>query len=144
MPGEGGLSMCRTVRAADGLDRPYLILLGLSQSCPDVGTALASGADDYVPYPVELDELHARVEVGKRTLAWQQRLLAQCKPSPEKPARSLTIVCAYCKGVRFGDSWKPIEEALATLGQECSHTICPTCYDARVRPELAGLAGEAG
>jgi DNA-binding response OmpR family regulator len=151
LPEEGGLEVCRKLRAAAPLERPYLILLGLSRSCPDVPAALASGADDYIPFPVALDELMARVEVGKRTLAHQAQLLLRCTAmgippranSPGSP-RELRTLCAYCKSVRTGNRWHSIEELLTALGQECTHTICPTCYDARVRPELAALAGEAG
>jgi DNA-binding response OmpR family regulator len=138
-----GLAVCRQVRAADPLDRPYLILVGLSRMCPDVPSALACGADDYVPYPVALDELLARVGVGKRTLAWQQELRVRCTPAAA-PNNTLTTLCVYCKSVRAADRWQTIEQSLSAMGHQCSHAICPTCYDARVRPELAALAGEAG
>ncbi len=137
-----GMAVCRQIRAADPLDRPYLILVGLSRSCPDVPAALASGADDYVPYPLAPDELLARVGVGKRTLAWQKQ--ARGREAAVPAGQSLLTICAYCKNVRAGERWQTIEQALGEMGRQCSHTICPTCYDARVRPELAALAGEAG
>jgi DNA-binding response OmpR family regulator len=145
LPEMDGLAVCRKVCSATLTERPHLILLGLSRTCPDIPTALACGADDYVGYPVALDELLARVGAGQRILAWQQQLLQRAASSlaPALP-RSILTLCAYCKSVRVGERWQPIEEALSNLGQGCSHTICLTCYDARVRPELAGLAGGIG
>ncbi len=63
LPGTDGLSVCRTVRAADQV--PIILLTARSDPI-DVVVGLESGADDYVTKPFETRVLLARVKAVLR------------------------------------------------------------------------------
>ena len=72
---------------------------------------LDSGADDYVVKPCEIDELRARVQVGRRVLELQQRLTErvselQAALASVKRLHGLLPICSYCKRIR-GDNQVP-------------------------------------
>ncbi|MBW2459483.1 MAG: response regulator, partial [Deltaproteobacteria bacterium] len=76
MPGMDGLEVCRRVRALHN-DRPtYVIMVTLLGDIERVVEGLEAGADDYVVKPFEPAELRARIDVGKRMVAMQNRLVA--------------------------------------------------------------------
>ena len=51
---------------------------------------------------------------------------------------SLIPICAYCKKVRNDDDlWEQIEQYVnERTGADFSHSICPTCLDKHVKPQL--------
>jgi len=73
MPGLDGPDVIRSVRE-QARTYPYLILLTNRTEAFDKVEGLASGADDYLVKPVHVGELHARVQVGERFLALQDKL----------------------------------------------------------------------
>jgi two-component system, cell cycle response regulator len=75
MPVLDGLDVCRRLRALDLPDPPYVILLTGRTEKGDLVHGLEAGANDYVAKPYNHEELQARLQVGKRTLALQARLL---------------------------------------------------------------------
>jgi two-component system OmpR family response regulator len=66
MPGEDGLSICRRLRACGGIP---IIMLTAKQSEFDRVIGLEMGADDYLPKPFGIHELHARVRAVLRRAA---------------------------------------------------------------------------
>jgi diguanylate cyclase (GGDEF)-like protein len=74
MPQIDGPEICRRVRHELSLANMYLILLTAHESRKDVVAGLEAGADDYVIKPFDTEELRARVQVGVRVLALQERL----------------------------------------------------------------------
>jgi DNA-binding response OmpR family regulator len=83
LPGMDGLEVCRHVRAADRLERPYIILLSGRTSRDAIVAGLDGGADAYLPKPVDLDELRARIQAGERLVGWQSRLSARVRQLEE-------------------------------------------------------------
>jgi diguanylate cyclase (GGDEF)-like protein len=75
MPGLDGVEVCRRVRALDTPSPPYLILLTARGGKGDIVTGLEAGADDYVGKPFDGDELRARLEVGRRYVELNAKLL---------------------------------------------------------------------
>jgi two-component system cell cycle response regulator len=75
MPGMDGVDVCRRIRARDTLQPPYVILLTALGDKESVVTGLQAGADDYVGKPYDPDELHARLEVGRRLVELNDELL---------------------------------------------------------------------
>lgn len=74
MPGMEGIDICRQLRETFP-DRPmYNILLTGRTNTDDVILGLQAGADDYLTKPFDKGELHARVNVGMRTIALQRSL----------------------------------------------------------------------
>ena len=74
MPGVDGLSLCGEIRAMPEASTVYLILITSNRSRADVVSGLTCGADDYIVKPFDWEELRARVNIGARTVALQERL----------------------------------------------------------------------
>jgi diguanylate cyclase (GGDEF)-like protein len=75
MPVLDGLEVCGRLRALASPDPPYVILLTGRTEKGDIVHGLEAGANDYVAKPYNHEELQARLQVGKRTLALQTHLL---------------------------------------------------------------------
>ena len=75
MPEMDGVDVCRRVRARKTQQPPYIILLTAVEDKKGVVTGLGAGADDYVGKPYDPDELHARLEVGRRLVEANDALL---------------------------------------------------------------------
>jgi two-component system cell cycle response regulator len=75
MPGLDGLEICRLVRQLDTTTPPYLILLTARGGKGDIVTGLEGGADDFVGKPFDGEELHARLEVGRRYVELNAKLV---------------------------------------------------------------------
>ncbi|HBB40055.1 MAG TPA: diguanylate cyclase response regulator [Proteobacteria bacterium] len=73
MPGMDGLELTRRLRALGGT-YTYVILLTGEEGREEFLTAMEAGIDDYLTKPVDLDELRARLAVGKRVLDLQEEL----------------------------------------------------------------------
>src|SRR5580692_8372019 len=63
MPGMGGLTACRHVRATSDVG---IIMLTVRKAEPDKIEALDAGADDYITKPFSMPELLARVRANLR------------------------------------------------------------------------------
>jgi len=72
LPGCDGPELCRLVRAHRGAGPPYIILLARSDH--RLAEGLEAGADDCVHTPADVDELRARINVGRRfaALPWER------------------------------------------------------------------------
>jgi two-component system, cell cycle response regulator len=75
MPGLSGVEVCRRIRGRQSDQPPYLILLTSRGEKADIVAGLAAGADDYLAKPFDSGELRARVDVGRRVIELQARLL---------------------------------------------------------------------
>jgi diguanylate cyclase (GGDEF)-like protein len=75
MPGMDGIEMCRRIRGLQQDPYRYVLLLTAKDDKHDVVQGLEAGADDYLTKPFNVDELHARVRVGKRILELQKELI---------------------------------------------------------------------
>jgi phosphoserine phosphatase RsbU/P len=137
MPGLDGPDICRRVRAELPLANMYLMLLTAREARRDLIAGLDAGADDYIVKPFDTDELRARIAVGTRVLALQEKLAErvedlQAALSNVKQLRGLLPICSYCKRIRGDDSyWQQVEGYIAAHSNaQFSHGICPTCYAA--------------
>lgn len=74
MPGCDGIEVCRQVRQSPNAAPTYIILLTAKGEKEDIVTGLEAGADDYLIKPFVRAELQARIGVGERVIALQQRL----------------------------------------------------------------------
>jgi DNA-binding response OmpR family regulator len=75
MPGIEGPELCRKVRALEHGRLLHIILLTSRNAHNDIVGGLGAGANDYVIKPFAPGELQARVGVGLRVLALQDRLI---------------------------------------------------------------------
>jgi diguanylate cyclase (GGDEF)-like protein len=74
MPNIQGDVLCRCIRAEQQPHYVYIILMTGHSDELDIVQGLNSGADDYVPKPVDSKELLARMSAGARVLERDRRL----------------------------------------------------------------------
>jgi len=136
MPQVDGPTLCRRIRADEGLAGMYVLLLTSRDSRADLVAGLDAGADDYLTKPVDREELRARVHVGMRVAALQTRLQERVVELQEALSQvtrleGLLPICSYCKNIRSdGDSWQQMEQYIAEHSDaQFSHGICPPCYE---------------
>jgi len=146
MPEMDGPDVCRRVRQELPLANMYMLLVTARVGRSDVVAGLDAGADDYIIKPFDPEELRARVAVGTRVLALQQKLAErvaelQTALSNVKQLRGLLPICSYCKRIRADDQyWQQVEGYVAEHSDaQFSHGICPPCYE-KVSAELDAMA----
>jgi sigma-B regulation protein RsbU (phosphoserine phosphatase) len=136
MPGINGTDICR--RARELPDTPtYLILLTATRkSAADVLEGFDAGADDFIQKPFDVDELRARVAVGRRVLQLQQALSQRVAELQEALGRvhkleGLLPICAWCKRIRNDQNyWEQLEIYIAEhTDASFTHGICPDCCE---------------
>jgi two-component system cell cycle response regulator len=76
MPEMDGLTLCRNVRDHQSEDYVYVLMHTVRDSQQDLLTGLAAGVDDYVVKGAPIEELLARLEVGRRVSSRQSRTVA--------------------------------------------------------------------
>jgi len=158
MPEIDGVEVCRRARqlAPGGSAGPradhhrclYLILLTARGETEDVVAGLDAGADDYIVKPFKREELQARLNVGLRMVDLHQRLgrrLAELHDAlgKVKHLQGLLPICTYCKRIRDDHNyWQQVESYIGSHSEaRFSHSICPSCYESVVQPQLDALQG---
>jgi phosphoserine phosphatase RsbU/P len=146
MPDLEGIEVCRRVRQKARPSYIYLIILTSLTSKADVVAGLEAGADDYFTKPFNIKELKARVHVAVRMLNVQNALADNIHKLQEalnnvKQLQGLLPICSYCKRIRNDQNyWQQVESYVSEHTEaQFSHSICPDCYDAKVKPELDSL-----
>jgi sigma-B regulation protein RsbU (phosphoserine phosphatase) len=144
MPGIDGIEICRGIRALPNRNNLYLILLTSRDGHEHVVEGLSAGANDYITKPFHPEELLARVNIGVQTVQLQMELTHRVREledalSKVKQLQGLLPICSYCKSIRDDKNyWQRVEDYLGThSGAECSHGICPKCWETVVRSQFA-------
>jgi DNA-binding response OmpR family regulator len=143
MPGVDGPELCRRVRARE--DAPYTFAMLVSQrgTHDDIVTGIMAGADDFIAKPFDRAEMRARLHAAERTVRLERSLaerVDELQKALDEVAtlRRLLPICVYCKKIRNDQqAWDDIEEYLRLhANADTTHSICPSCYQERVRPML--------
>jgi phosphoserine phosphatase RsbU/P len=144
MPGLNGTDLCRRVHDKDLQPRPYLILLTANRGKENLLAGFASGADDYIVKPFDVDELRARINVGARVLSLQAGLAQRVRQLESaltqiKHLQGLLPLCTCCKKPRLDPAyWRHVESYVARHADaRFGHGLCPDCYHDVVQPALA-------
>jgi len=137
MPRLDGLKLCKLIRAQEGNEYVYFILLtAAGATVQNTRAAADAGVDDFLNKPIDLSRLWARLRVAERILKYttQVHRLEEMMP-----------MCSYCKKIRDDQNyWQQIESYInERTGTEISHSVCPDCYQRVVVPELARLKAKA-
>jgi len=143
MPGIDGAEICRRLRAIQTQTTTYVIMLTAKTEKKDVVQGLEAGADDYLIKPFDRQELRARIGVGIRIVDLQRSLAdrvveLESALSRVKQLQGLLPICSYCKKVRDDQNyWTQVDTYISKHAEvEFSHSICPSCYDQFVKPQL--------
>jgi DNA-binding response OmpR family regulator len=75
MPEMDGIEACRRIRTLETDQPPHIIILTSRDEKSDIVVGLEAGADDYLTKPYNHGELLARVNVGRRVIEMQTRLV---------------------------------------------------------------------
>jgi phosphoserine phosphatase RsbU/P len=133
MPGLSGLELCRRLRAQQGRDYVYFMLVtGSEDSVGNRREAAMAGVDDFIPKPPDAATLWMRLRVAERILSYTRQVHRLEEMMP---------MCSYCKKIRDDQNyWQQLESYLNEhTGAEVSHSVCPDCYKSVVLPELRRL-----
>lgn len=143
MPGIDGAEVCRRIRATQTPTPVYIIMLTAKTDKKDVVEGLDAGADDYITKPFDRRELRARIGVGMRIGELQKKLAdrvveLEAALSRVRQLQGLLPICSYCKKVRDDQNyWQQVDSYISKHTEvEFSHSICPTCYDRLVDPQI--------
>ncbi len=103
----------------------------------------------YLNKPFDRKELHTRIQAGKRVLDLQITLANRVRELEEsierkKHLQGLLPICSYCKKIRDDQNyWQQVEHYVETRADVAfSYSICPDCYDTKVKPELEAFQAE--
>jgi len=135
MPYMSGPEVCQAVQKLQKPIPPYLILVTSKADKRDIVRGLQAGAQDYVTKPYDVNELQARVDVGRRMVQLQQLLSQRIGELEDatrqiRQLRGLLPICCRCKKVRDdGGYWSEVETYItAHSDTKFSHSFCPDCY----------------
>lgn len=94
------------------------------------------GAMDYISKPFNHVELMLRTKSALK-LEFQRQQLEESLDRIRNLEKMISI-CSYCKKVRLDNSvWQDLETYISEHSDtQFSHSICPTCYENIVKPEL--------
>lgn len=74
MPGGlDGVDLCRKIRATEGGQYTYLIMVTSKAETQDIVAAMDAGADDFISKPYVKEELAVRISAGERILGFETR-----------------------------------------------------------------------
>lgn len=121
MPDIDGLELCRRVRAEAGKPYVYFILYsGQRLAGDDYTKAMDEGVDDFLPKPVDPEELRMRLRVAERIVSLTERV---------RTLEGIVPMCSYCRRVRDENGkYQSLEELVSSRASaEFSHGVCPEC-----------------
>lgn len=133
MPKMDGLEFCRKVRNRVDTEYTYFILLTANaHGKENYLEAMQSGIDDFLPKPLDRDTIWMRLRVAERILRFTTQI---------SQLEAMMPICSYCKKVREDENyWEQVETyILNRTGTAFSHSVCPSCYERVVKPQLDAL-----
>lgn len=130
MPDMDGLELCRQIRKSSG---PYIYFILITSASADHSNreeAMAAGVDEFLTKPIDEFELRVRLRGAQRIMEYIDRVTK---------LESVLPICSYCKKIRNDSNyWQQIESYVAKrTGAMFSHSVCPNCFEEKVKPQLA-------
>ena len=103
MPEMDGPELCRRIRAAEGSQYTYIIMITSKESTQDIVTGMDAGADDFITKPFVKEELAVRMRAGERMIDFETRnlvIFAMAKLAESRDLETafhLDRIRHYCK-----------------------------------------------
>jgi CheY-like chemotaxis protein len=137
MPTVDGIELCRRIRRQRQRPYTYILMLTIKKEKSEYLEGMEAGVDDFMTKPFDVDELEARLGVAERILGLRVEL---------DRLTSLLPICAYCKDIQDDRSrWMSVEQYVTSkTDTDLTHTICPSCFESEVKPELEELKRTSG
>lgn len=91
-------------------------------------------SDEHVIYSVARD-----ITAKKQADEEREKLMHELQTAlaEVKTLQAILPICSYCKKIRDDDSWQTVERYISQrTNTEFSHSICPTCFETEVEPQL--------
>lgn len=134
MPEIDGIDVCRRIRSLVTDRPPYIIMLTTKGEKADIVAGLEAGADDYLSKPYDIEELHARIKVGRRLIETQAILTGKIDELRAaldhiKTLQGILPICSFCKQIRDDEGyWNQVEDYISeNTDAKFSHGVCPEC-----------------
>ena len=137
MPGKDGLDFCRQVRKRPQTEYTYFILLTANvQGKESYMEAMQAGIDDFLAKPLDRDQIWMRLRVAERILRFTTQI---------SQLEAMLPICSYCKKVRDDNNyWQQVETYIGQrTGTNFSHSVCPSCFESVVKPQIEELGKSA-
>lgn len=142
MPGISGFDVLSRLKGSPRTKHIPVIMITaatLREDMEPLRRSFEMGAIDYISKPFSTVELEMRIKSSLRLERQRQELEAAAEKisSLEK----LLPICSYCKKVRSDKNyWQEVEVYISEHTDTMfSHSICPSCYEIHVKPQIAGL-----
>jgi two-component system, sensor histidine kinase and response regulator len=138
MPGIDGVELCRKVRKEMPEPYTYLILLTALNQEEDLVTGMEAGADDYINKPLNINELHVRLNAGRRILELQEGLKAANR---DLESFSITVANDLIKPLMaIGENAHAIRDLICSKEDELCITYTRRIYEKTKKlGELIGI-----
>lgn len=133
MPRMDGIELVKRVRAAEGPEYTYIIMLTANVGQREnYYVAMEAGVDDFLAKPLDRIELEVRLSVAQRIIRASSRI---------QSLENVLTICAYTKRINFPEEgWQTLEEFMRRhLGITVSHGIDPDYYDDVIKPQIEQL-----
>lgn len=137
MPEMDGPEVCRSLRAEEGLQYVYLILLTSKDTRAALVEGLDAGADEYLTKPCNPDELKARLRTGERILQLEDTLVAAREEMRFKATHD-----ALTELWNRGKILEALDQALRQLGS-MAVLMCDIDHFKTVNDQYGHLVGDA-
>lgn len=142
MPGIGGFEVLTFLQSSPRHNHiPVIVITAvpMQDDMEPLRKSFELGAIDYICKPFTTVELEMRVKSTLRLEKQRQELEAAV--SKIRSLEKLLPICSYCKKVRSDKNyWQEVEVYISEHTDTLfSHSICPSCYEVHVKPQLTGL-----
>ncbi|OQY40282.1 MAG: hypothetical protein B6226_00010 [Candidatus Cloacimonetes bacterium 4572_65] len=119
---------------------PVIIItaLPLADEMKPLKKSFKLGAMDYISKPFNHIELMVRVRSALKIEKQRQELEESLERI--RNLEKMISICSYCKKVRIeNEAWQDLDLYITDhTDTQFSHSICPSCYENVVKPEMEG------
>ncbi len=156
MPGMDGYEACRQLQTDERTRHIPIIFITAKTAEEDEIKGFALGALDYITKPFNPIIVKARVrthislrlatlDLARKNIMLAARVEELEKARNEiKAIESIIPICSYCKKIRDDKNyWDQLESYLRRNTElKFSHSVCPSCYEQHVIPQISPVVGK--